>query len=250
MNHRFETLKTEIFKHSREKSDWDRATLEWREIGLNLPGVPKAGRCLCTQEIEHKHVLKHRETGEEVVVGSVCIFRFMKANAKLIEEAKRAEYERVRRTCDRCAEWTVHPEYCKKCQNDMEKLETGWHECQSYACVNVLKEPGYCKKCAAYQHQEHLEQEALRKRVEHERRMEHLKQEQEEYKAQAVAKQQERIAKWQRVESMINMGKLTEIERKFVTESVQNCIMNDKKLSDKQRAWLQSIMLQKPARRN
>jgi hypothetical protein len=77
--------------------------------------------------------------------------------------------------------------------------------------------------------------------------MERLKQEQEEREEWAAAEQQERIAKWKRVESMINMGKLTEIERKFVTKSVQNCIMRDKKLSDKQRAWLHNIMLQKPA---
>jgi hypothetical protein len=125
MNHRFQALKAEIFARSCKKSDWDKAILEWKEIGVNLPGVPKAGKCLCTQEIENEHTLKHKETREEVVVGSVCIFRFMNANTKLIEEAKRAEYERVRRICNRCTEWTKQPEYCKKCQKDMEKLENG-----------------------------------------------------------------------------------------------------------------------------
>jgi hypothetical protein len=44
MNHRFEMLKAEIFARSHEKTDWDKAILEWKGIGVNLPGVPKAGK--------------------------------------------------------------------------------------------------------------------------------------------------------------------------------------------------------------
>lgn len=96
---------------------------------------------------------------------------------------------------------------------------------------------------------EYLEREAARKRVEHERMMERIIQQQKEDEEQEAAKMQERRAKWEKVVSLINMDRLNEIERKFVTESVRNYILADRKLTDKQRAWLHKIMLKYPARR-
>lgn len=189
MNPRFERLKLEIFQRSQEKESFERAVLEWDHVKMEDGG----GSCLCEQEIKYKHHLRHRQTGEEVVVGSICVFRFMRPNIRVVAAAERAEYEFVRKPCGRCEKWTKHPQFCKKCE----------------------KEP-------------------LR-----------LAEEQRKIEA-AAAEKLRREALWKKVESMIYVPALNQVEREFVCESVRTSVLAGRILSPKQRSWLRLIMTTRP----
>lgn len=111
MSARFERLKMEVLERSQEKNCFERAIIEWKFAKMVKPSVAKY--CLCTQEIGTDFQLVHKVTGQEITVGSICIHRFWLPSVELVKAVDRAEYEADRRPCDRCAEWTVHPEYCK-----------------------------------------------------------------------------------------------------------------------------------------
>ena len=198
MNPKFERLKIEILKLSEEKHSYEKAVLEWRLIKIAVPSCVEF--CLCTTKIETNFVIKNVLNGTEVVVGSVCVKRFMYRNVQLVKDVVRAEYEHVRRPCDRCKKWTKHPDICKKCEKELDK------DAKEYAAREIL-----------------LEQE---------------REQQIEMKRQMLL----RTEKWEKLKSMIP-DKLNSVEYKFVYESVHGCIMRDKKLSDKQRAWLRKIVM-------
>ena len=201
MSSRFERLKIEILERSEEKRVFEKAVLEWKYIRIVKPS--HAQFCLCSQKIEKDFVIKNVLNGTEAVVGSVCVNRFMYHNVQLVKDVVRAEYEHVCRPCNRCKEWTKHPDICKKCEKYEKELDK---DAEAYAARELL-----------------LEQERIQ---------------QIEMKRQLIL----RTEKWEKLKSMIP-DKLNSVEWEFVYESVHGCIMRNKKLSDKQRAWLRRIVM-------
>ena len=63
-----------------------------------------------------------------------------------------------------------------------------------------------------------------------------------------ICSRAEPYARYDHIVSKIDMSKLNDTERKFVTESVQQKIIWGRPLSDKQAAWMRAIMRKYPRR--
>jgi hypothetical protein len=74
MSHYFKTLQAEILERSKSK-EWEKAALEWDVTGMYEEAD---GTCTCgyTPIVQH-NVLCNRYTREKLVVGRVCVRRFL-----------------------------------------------------------------------------------------------------------------------------------------------------------------------------
>ena len=74
MNHYFETLQAQILQRSKSK-DWKTAALEWEVV--NIYEDPD-GTCVCGYNpITQHNVLCNCYTREQLVVGRICVRRFL-----------------------------------------------------------------------------------------------------------------------------------------------------------------------------
>lgn len=100
------------------------------------------------------------------------------------------------------------------------------------SCKTWTKHPDICKKC----------ERELDKDAEEYAAREILLEQEREQQIERERQMRMRTEKWEKLKSVIP-DKLNDVERSFIFESVHGCIMRDKKLSDKQRAWLRKILM-------
>jgi hypothetical protein len=112
-DHNFKTLSTIIICNS-ISNDFKTACLEWDYNGF-VPGDGKLRyKCICTHDIIHNHVIINSFSNIELVVGSVCIKRFL-ANDTIKENAKIA-INKHNRTCTNCkGVKLVKDKFCTNC---------------------------------------------------------------------------------------------------------------------------------------
>ena len=268
MAHRCQTLRREICKRSVAVDDWLQAQMEWdwhdivdMQRDIRAPDI--VGKCLCSQPLRIVHVIQHQTSGEQVEVGSVCLTRFFTNNIVLVDRVRRAERERFMLPCVDCNELTTRADRrCKPCFY----IHDNWVKCAR--CPKMMAQGDYCAACKPIALTEH--DERWRERDPEEWQRHHIQwrvnQERRLHKdvdwiykcacGRSIVRNRQEcvacefptvIAPYVRIKAMINMQRLYPTERKFVEESVRECVLTGKKLSDKQRAWLKSIVRRVPA---
>lgn len=71
MTHYTENLKKEILKRSTEKVDFDKAILEWEAVDYTHDIM--GSNCICSHDINHIFIFKHKVTKDKIQIGSECI---------------------------------------------------------------------------------------------------------------------------------------------------------------------------------
>eukprot|EP01127_Copromyxa_protea_P020052 TRINITY_DN6627_c1_g1_i3.p1 TRINITY_DN6627_c1_g1~~TRINITY_DN6627_c1_g1_i3.p1 ORF type:complete len:187 (-),score=12.72 TRINITY_DN6627_c1_g1_i3:102-662(-) len=172
MNCKFERLSAEILALSHAKT-FDEAVHEWTFV----ESIPCDSFCLCETPIRTEYLIYNSVTEMVANVGSTCIKRF------------------IRRPCERCDEWTKHPQYCKRCEDALDKLSmVGYYECESAGCLRVLTYPGMCGNCCIKQKEDLKKQNAI---------------------------------KWAGFREKIDSRKLTSVELRFIDGTVREIVVEE-----------------------
>lgn len=90
---------------------------------------PMRDDCPCSTPIRWNEVLRH-DSGRHIIVGSVCVDRFMRDNARLVADVARAGRMRDYHPCEDCARPTPHERWCKRCERAVNRAiaERAAHE--------------------------------------------------------------------------------------------------------------------------
>lgn len=236
MTHRFEELRDTILAHSEEKIIWRLAVLEWKHISTtrNL-GLDNGIKCVCGTPIVEECTIRNLTNGAELVVGNVCVERFLGGNPELVADAAVAHRALGRRDCAVCGCSTLHPVMCKRCEKKTLADEAARQRIsEAEAQVARELEARTAQRRAAIA----ADLQALRvKNAQRVARWAALDADLHTHRG----KNAQCLAKWAALDAQLDPSKMTAMEREFVYCSVQSRVLKGEKLTDRQREWLLKI---------
>jgi hypothetical protein len=161
IGHNAKKLANSIIENS-ISNDYKIACLEWVYNGF-MPGDGiYRDKCICSHDIIHNNVIINTNTNQELIVGSVCIKRFL--DNDIIKERAKIALGKHNRTCPNCKgvklvkdefcsncstckcgfKKNLKRKKCKYCRNPFHILELFSIKCK---CGEIIDELYPCVKC-------------------------------------------------------------------------------------------------------
>lgn len=221
--HHFHNLQNVIFGLSSNKISWHAACNEWVYVGKE---ESITARCACDHIIKYDHWIENVSNGNIVSVGSICIRQFMSEGDELIKTMYWVRHILNRTSlCIRCSKPTRSMSgYHKKCMDGVDgRMGSQIAKIEADLGMNLGRDGLLILQSKLKKHPK-AELPALMRQVD------------------SIIRPEIYIDKYSNLAANIDMPRLTEKEREFVTVSVRNRITHGYRLSSKQLYWLKQIM--------